>query len=116
MPVLPEEGSIRVSPGSEQALLLGVLDHAERNAVLYGSAGVLPLELHEDPGMRVGAECAHLDERRIAYETENALVECHPRRSGPVCSGPVIGAQPPATAGRIEMVSPFDTLVASLSR
>ena len=111
--------------------------HAERDAVLHGPARVLALELHEDPRSRVWAERAHVDERRVAYQVEDALVECH---DGVLGIGPsviwallcslraldrclavsVLGHcrrdQPPATAGRIEMVSPFETSVSSLSR
>ncbi len=72
MPVLPDEGSIRVAPGAEPAVLLRLLDHREGDAVLHRAARVLALELHEDrtSGLGLSAEMSTSGVLPIRSSTE----------------------------------------------
>ena len=79
MPVLPDEGSIRVAPGTSSPLRLGVVDHRERNPVLHRAAGVLALELGEDTHVRVRAQRGDVDERRVADQVQDARNDGHGR-------------------------------------
>ncbi len=113
MPVLPDDGSRIVSPALQLAGLLGQLDHLERDAVLRRAAGVLAFELGEDPDVGIGRQRVHPHERGVADDPEDVLVAhvaAEPERPTRAAG------QPPATAGRIEMTSPSDTLVSSCSR
>ena len=104
MPVLPDDGSRIVSPGCEHAVLLGELDHLQRDAVLRRAARVLALELGVDADVGIRRQRVDADERRVADQPEDRSSIAHARR------------QPPATAGRIEITSPSATLVSSCSR
>ena len=72
MPVLPDDGSSRVSPGSRAAVFLGLLHHRQGDAVLHRPAGVLALELDQDADVGVGAERADVDQRGVADQVEDA--------------------------------------------
>ena len=85
----------------ERTFLLRQVHHLQRDAILRGSSGVLTLELGEDPDVGIRGQLVDPDERRVADKAEDVVV-AHAR-----------AAQPPATAGRIEMVSPSTTLVSS---
>ena len=66
--------------GMQDAVLLGLLDERQRDAVLDRTAGVPALELDEDAGRRVRAQLADLDERRVADQVEDAVVRGHRAR------------------------------------
>ena len=63
MPVLPEVASTTVWPGLSSAAALGVLDDAEREAILHRAAGVGRLELDVHLDVR-GREPVDADDRR----------------------------------------------------
>jgi len=67
MPVLPEVGSIRVSPGLMRPSRLGIHDHAHADAVLHGAAGVQELALAEQFARQVAAEARQADHGRPAH-------------------------------------------------
>jgi hypothetical protein len=71
---LQEDGA-----GLETTFLLGGLDHGQGDAVLHRPTGVLPLELDEDAGARIGAQRADIDERRVPDQIEDALDDDHRR-------------------------------------
>ncbi len=105
--------------GLEQPVLLGLLDHGQGDAVFDRPSRVLALELDEDADVGVGAQRADVDEGGVADEIEDARDPCHgqPVRAVVFRSWRVRrGAQPPATAGRIDTVTPSATLVSSWSR
>ena len=56
MPVLPEVGSMIVSPGLIAPRALGVLDQRQGGAVLDRAGRVVALELGQDPDVRVGRD------------------------------------------------------------
>ena len=59
---------------AQQALLLGELHHLQGDAVLRRSAGVLALELGEDPYGRVRRQRVHPDQRGVADDPEDVFV------------------------------------------
>jgi hypothetical protein len=72
MPVLPEVGSISVSPGLMRPLL-GVQDHADADAVLDRAAGVQELALAEQFAGQVAANAGEADHRRHADCVRNRI-------------------------------------------
>src|SRR5690606_16725040 len=64
-------------PGGERAVGLGLLDHAQGDAVLHRPGGVLPLELRQDAHARVGAERADVEHRGVADQFEDRGVDGH---------------------------------------
>ncbi len=61
----------------QRAVGLGLLDHAEGDAVLDRARRVLPLHLAEDADVGVGADPAHVDHRRVADHVEHGGVHSH---------------------------------------
>jgi hypothetical protein len=66
MPVFPEVCSRIVLSFVSSPPRLGPREHEEGGPVLDRAAGVVPLELGEDPNTRVGAKAPQRDERRVA--------------------------------------------------
>ena len=69
--MLPAVASTMVAARLEPAVALGGLDHRQRDAVLDRAAGVLALQLDEQPA-RPGVEPGDFDHRRIADQGEHA--------------------------------------------
>ena len=87
--------------GVEQPVLLRLVDHGERRAVLDRAGRIAVLELRPEPDVGRRREPGQADERRAADGVEQR-VEAH--------------GQPPATAGRIVIESASATGVCSPSR
>ena len=67
MPVLPLVGSTMTDlPRSDDAALLGVVDHAPADAVLDRAAGIARLELDGDRAGQTLAETVEEDDRCVA--------------------------------------------------
>ena len=95
-----EDGATR----REQTVLLCLLDHAQRCAVLDGPGRIAVLELGPQAHIRAGRQAGQSDKRRVADRVEQRVV-AHGARG-----------QPPATAGRIVTESPSATTVSSPPR
>ena len=70
--MLPAVASTISAPGLMLPVALGGLDHRQRDAVLDRAAGVLVLELEEQPA-GAGVEAAYLDQRGVADEIEDVV-------------------------------------------
>ena len=81
MPVLPLVASTTVCPRLERPPALGVLDDAERQAILDGPERVERFDLDVEVDAR-GSELADLDHRRVADGLEDV------RESGHVVAPP----------------------------
>ncbi len=84
--------------GAQRPLALRLLDHGERDPVLDAAGGVEPLQLGQQPDLRVGVQPADLDHRRPADEVEDA--------PGGGSQGHVHGAVQPGNARRQGPLAP----------
>jgi len=58
---------------AQAAVILGILDHGERNAVLDRAAGILALQLDEKPACTC-VEAVEFDDWRLADQVENGAI------------------------------------------
>ena len=79
MPVLPDDGSMIVWPGVSvpSASASSIIARAMRS--FTEPAGFCPSSLAEDADLRVRAELAHVDDRRVADQVDDRLVDRHGR-------------------------------------
>ena len=66
-------------PGTDQALLLGTLDHRPCHAVLDRAGRVVALELRVDPDAGLGGHALQLDERRVPDRLDDVAVPASAR-------------------------------------